>query len=270
MLTLLFWNLKGSRPDILANLVRRHAVDILMLAECPLSAASVLGALNQQTSDFFYAASECPKIAIYTRFSEQYLLHQDNGADFTIKRLVLPNRPDLLLCVVHFPSKLRQERIDQTMFAVNFSEILTRAEETVNHTRTVLVGDFNMNPYEDGLVTSKGLHAVMTREIARRPPRRVKFESNLFFYNPMWNHFGEKGEGHAGTYYYSSTKTRADFWNIYDQVLLRADLLPYFLNEDLEILHRDVDANVSFLTQKGFPDKDAVSDHLPILFRLHI
>ncbi len=127
-----------------------------------------------------------------------------------------------------------------------------------------------MNPYEDGVVTTRGLHAVMTKEIASRPARKVKFESNLYFYNPMWSHFGERNEGHAGTYYYASPKARADFWNIYDQVLLRAALLPYFRNEDLQILHRDVDANVSFLTPEGYPDNEAVSDHLPILFCLHI
>jgi hypothetical protein len=176
----------------------------------------------------------------------------------------------MLLCVVHFPSKLRQAPVDQTIFAVNFSDTLARAEESVKHSRTLLVGDLNMNPYEDGLVATRCLHAVATREIARRPPRRVKYESNSYFYNPMWAHFGEQSEGHAGTYYYANPKARADFWNIYDQVLLRADLLPYFRNEDLQVLHKDVDANLSFLTPKGHPDREEVSDHLPILFRLHI
>lgn len=270
MLTFLFWNLKNSRPDLLAGLAQGHLVDVLMLAECPTKPASVLETLNHKTADFFFVPTECPKIAIYTRFSDQYLLPQSKGDDFTICRLALPGRPELLLCVVHFPSKLRQTPFDQTMFAVNFSDVLTRAEEAVGHTRTILVGDLNMNPYDDGVVSTRCLHGVMTREIARRSARKVKFEGNLYFYNPMWSHFGEKAEGHAGTYYYPGPKTRADFWNVYDQVLLRADLLPHFRDEDLRILHRDAGANVSFLTQAGFPDKESVSDHLPILFRLHL
>lgn len=98
------------------------------------------------------------------------------------------------------------------MYAVNFGDELASAEEAIGHKRTILVGDLNMNPFDDGLVTTRGLHAVMTREIAQRPVRRVKFESNLYFYNPMWRHFGERESGHAGTYYYSSPKARADFW----------------------------------------------------------
>jgi hypothetical protein len=137
------------------------------------------------------------------------------------------------------------------------------------HARTILTGDLNMNPYEDGMVVSNGLHAVMTREIALRETRTVKFKSNVFFYNPMWRHFGQRPEGHAGTYYLASPKTRADYWNIYDQVLIRPALLPYFHDEDLEIIHRDFDLNVSLL-RRGVPDHDSISDHLPILFRLRI
>jgi hypothetical protein len=96
MLTFLFWNLKGSRADIVASLVRRHAVDVLMLAECPLKPASVLQTLNQESADFYYAPSDCPKIAIYTRFSDQFIQAQEGGNDFTIRRLALPNRPEIL------------------------------------------------------------------------------------------------------------------------------------------------------------------------------
>jgi hypothetical protein len=155
------------------------------------------------------------------------------------------------------------------MYAVHFGDALAAAEEAAGHARTVLVGDLNMNPYDDGVVVTRGLHAVPTRAIARREARRVKFESNVFFYNPMWRHFGERPEGHAGTYYYSSPKARADFWNIYDQVLLRPELLPHFRDEDLEVLHNDSAAGVSLL-RKGIPDHGGISDHLPILFRLQL
>jgi hypothetical protein len=241
-----------------------------MLAECPLKPGSLLEVLNSATSEFFHIQTDCPKLELFTRFSNEHVLPLEAGNDFLIHRVVLPDRLEILLCLVHFPSKLRQQPIDQTMYAVEFCDVLTRAEEVVEHTRTLLVGDLNMNPYEDGVVTTRGLHAVMTRAIAQRPTRRVKFESNPYFYNPMWRHFGERTEGHAGTYYYSSPKARADFWNIYDQVLIRADLLPHFRDEDLFILHRDLDTGKSFLTARGVPDSDALSDHLPILFSLDI
>jgi hypothetical protein len=55
---------------------------------------------------------------------------------------------------------------------------------------------------------------------------------------------------------------------MFDQVLLRPDLLPAFKNQELKVLVTD--GTTSFLRDNGLPDRDAVSDHLPLLFRLHI
>ena len=272
-LTFLFWNLKRARSDILASLIKRHAVDVLMLAECPLNPEDVLVALNQDRTDYFFVSTQ-NSIAIFTRFSEEYLAPLEppiEGAHFVIRRLALPGRLGILLCVVHFPSKLWQDRLDQSAYATEFGRtVLEPAERQEKHARTILVGDLNMNPYEDGVVQYNGLHGVMTREIAKRELRAVAgFESNRFFYNPMWQHFGEQPEGHAGTYYFSSPKSRADYWNIYDQVLVRPDLLPFFRDEELRIIHQDANLDISLL-RKGKPNHQAVSDHLPLLFRLDI
>ena len=278
MLTFLFWNLKRNNVQVLTNLVRAQAVDVVILAECPILPATVLVSLNRNAPDFYYSECECEKIQLYTRFSDEYVLpvkgHNKEtitGDDFTIRRFALPGgRPEVMLCAVHFPSKLLQNPTDQTMYANSFAKVLAEAEAAATHERTLLVGDLNMNPYEDGVVTAQGLHAVMSRWIAKKETRTVKFQSNLYFYNPMWAHFGEKSEGHAGTYYYQSPKARADFWNIYDQVLVRPALLDYFRDEDVAILHQDLVDNVSLLAANGVPDERNISDHLPILFRLHI
>ena len=271
-LTFLFWNLKRARPDILARLAKSHAVDVLMLAECPLKPADILVALNQDRTDFFFVPSRS-QIAIFTRFPDQYLQCLEPPVDndhYVIRRMAIPGRLVILLCVVHFPSKLRLDPLDQSAYAADFGRtVLAPAEKREKHARTILAGDLNMNAYEDGVVQYNGLHGVMTREIAQKEWRTVgNFESNRFFYNPMWRHFGEQATGHAGTYYYSKPKARADYWNIYDQVLVRPDLLPYFSDADLRILH-DVDLEFSLL-QKGIPNQKEVSDHLPILFRLNI
>jgi hypothetical protein len=272
MLTFLFWNLKQSRPDVVANVARKRAVDVIMLAECPTSRGQMLGTLNKDTNDYFFIPSECPKINIYARFHEQYLPPLREEDDFSIRRLALPQRLDLLLCVAHFPSKQSlREPVDRQDYATIFSGKLADVEDAAKINRTIVTGDLNMNPYEDGLVMARALHAVPTRALAKREQRTsLRTESRIFFYNPMWRHFGERMEGHAGTYFYSSPKSRADYWNIYDQVLLRPDLLPYFQDDDLEIIHEDVGSNVSFLKNDGVPNRDEISDHLPILFRIQI
>ena len=57
-------------------------------------------------------------------------------------------------------------------------------------------------------------------------------------------------------------------WNLFDQVLLRSELLPLFRNGDLKIL--TTDGLTGLLNRRGRPDRNTASDHLPLLFRLAI
>src|SRR5260370_13733610 len=200
MLTFLFWNLKGNRPDLAANLVRHHGVDILMLAECPTVPANMLEALNRPSAEVSYLYEDHPKLAIYSRFADRWLRPIGKGNDYTIKEIALLERPALLLCVVHFPSKLYRTAEDQWSYTTTFcNSVLASAEKDAGHNRTIIVGDLNMNPYETALVAANAFHAVPTRAIASRERRTVKFESNRYFYNPIGRHFGARPQAHSGT-----------------------------------------------------------------------
>jgi hypothetical protein len=74
MVTFLFWNIKKKPLQVLiANLARKHQVDILMLAECDIPPGTLLLGLNAQKTEYDYAISNgCEKIKIFTRFSGIY------------------------------------------------------------------------------------------------------------------------------------------------------------------------------------------------------
>jgi hypothetical protein len=146
------------------------------------------------------------------------------------------------------------------------------AEETAGNDRTVVVGDLNMNPFDDGLLDVRGLNALADRRTVQRKDSRrfgiVLHEEFRLFYNPMWSHFGDDIEP-AGTYYYDKSNAEVDpLWNIYDQVLLRPALLDRFQNKNLKIL--TTDGVVSFIRRNGTPNGDVYSDHLPIWFQLDL
>ncbi len=176
---------------------------------------------------------------------------------------------DILLAVGHFPSKTYQSDISQAFECSELSREIRQTEQEIGHSRTIMVGDFNMNPFEDGIVSANGFNAVMTQGIAERKFRTVQNRKYPFFYNPMWGLFGDALPGRPpGTYYYAGSEHRSFFWNIFDQVLIRPDLMNSFRNEELKILGSD--GNDSFMMSYGIPDSRAVSDHLPILFRLRL
>src|SRR5206468_2885631 len=102
----------------------------------------------------------------------------------TVRKLDPPGVADFLLGAVHFPSKYAWSEDSQALECTRLAEDIRKVEEEVGHQRTIVVGDFNMNPFETGVVSATGLHAVMTRDIARRRARIVQGLEYPFFYNP--------------------------------------------------------------------------------------
>lgn len=273
MTNFLFWNIKQNRiEDIISSVACRHEVDVLILAECKIPVGAMLTALNSGSQHLFHLTNggRCKRITIYTRLPRNSIesLEDYSANKYTIRRLKLP-RGEVLLAATHLSSKPRYKETDKDSECRILGTAIRGAEEAVGHTRTLLVGDLNANPFEDGVVKADCLHGVMSRAVASRGRRRVASRFYPFFYNPMWGRFGESTEGPAGTYYYrGSTTYKEFFWHMTDQVLLRPDLMASLQNEDLQVL--TVDGDRSLLTRKGFPDARLASDHLPVLFRLDL
>ena len=84
----------------------------------------------------------------------------------------------------------------------------------------------------------------------------------------MWSCFGDNTLGPPGSYYYYASKQINYFWNIFDKVLIRPDLLEFFVNDDLKILTEA--GSIQLLTPSGIPNIGIASDHLPIIFSLDV
>jgi len=273
MINFLFWNVHNK--PLLSSIVKlafRHEIDVLLLIENTIHSAQLLIELNQKEARYHYApdkiSDENEKIHIFTKFSSNFIRPIFKSERLTIRRLKLPLYKEILLAVTHFPSKLHWSNESQAFECVELANSIKMAESQVGHSKTVLVGDLNMNPFEDGVVSANGLHAVMTRQLAAKKKRVVQSKEYPFFYNPMWSLFGDGSPGPAGTYYYAKAEHKAYFWNMFDQVLIRPELLDSFKNEDLKII--DSDGDLSFLSADGLPNKKIASDHLPIFFRLNL
>ncbi|GAB4231488.1 MAG: hypothetical protein Kow00121_59800 [Elainellaceae cyanobacterium] len=240
-----------------------------MFAECSILPAQVLLALNEEKTLYHYAESiGCEKIKIFTKFSPEFIPPVEEDVRLTIRHLRLPGVENVLLAVVHFPSKRVMSDSSQNAESIELSNSIKRAEQTVAHSKTVLLGDLNMNPFQEGVVNANGLHGVMSRQIARQGTRTVQSRQYPFFYNPMWSLFGDATSGSPATYYRRNAEQTEFFWYMLDQVLIRPDLLDRFDNENLQILESD--GETSFLSDQGLPNKNLFSDHLPLLLKLEL
>lgn len=268
MPTFFFWNVNGKPlQDLIASAALHFDVDVLILAEGPSDAAAQLSRLNRSETSYFLVRNLCPRITIYIRFDPEFLHVLDEGERYTISRLRLPMRKEILVVTAHLPSKLEFSAGSQAHECARLARLIVSAEQSAGHHRTLFIGDVNVNPFEEGMIAAGSFHAVMTKDTAIRGNRTVQGQRYPFFYNPMWTHFGDGPSGSpAGTFYYEKAEHTVYFWNIFDQVLLRPELAQGFKHDDLRILARVGER--SLLTPNGRPDSKLASDHLPILLNL--
>jgi len=265
----LFWNINGNDlQESIHRIVNLHTVDVLVLAECSIDPSELLSLLNRKQADFHYAPSiECRKIEIFTKFSGALIPPILENDRMTIRQLKTPTMAqDTLVAALHFPSQLFWDDQDQLSESPIYSDLIREAEKRVGHHRTVIMGDFNMNPYARGMVNASGFNAVMSREIAEKRKRTIQKREYPFFYNPMWSLSGDISSGPAGTFYFAPKGHSSYYWHTLDQVLIRPDLLECFNSLTLKIL--DSDGERSLLSASGKPDDSWASDHLPLFFEL--
>jgi hypothetical protein len=248
-------------------LAEAQAIDVIVLAECTVPAARMLETLNVRDRGAFHlAVGLCKAITIFTRFSGEFLRPTFESARISIRSLVLPARLPVLVAAVHLPSKLYWSAESQALECTELRRRIHLEEEKAGHHRTILVGDFNMNPFESGLAGAAGLNAVMSRRVASRHTRTVQGRDYRYFYNPMWGHFGD-AKGHtAGSYFYDAAEHVNYYWNVFDQVMLRPELAERFDPSRLSIV-TTIGAQ-SLVRPDGTPDRTAGSDHLPLVFEV--
>lgn len=272
MTNFLFWNLnKKPLEKTVAELAHEHKVDVILLAECVIEPVKLLLTLNRTASSYRYAPPRLStKVEVFTKFSADFIqpIYEESSDRFIVRHLMLPAKTDILLVAVHLQSKMSFNEESQKHYCAEIAGKIREFESQVGHSRTILVGDLNMNPFESGMISAFGLHAVMSKRIAEKGNRTVGGREYPFFYNPMWSFLGDYSSFQPGTHYYRRSEPVTYFWNMFDQVLVRSELLNRFNEADIKIL--DCVNGESLLTANGFPDSNSFSDHLPIFFKLEL
>ncbi len=268
MLTFLFWNLaRRDIPDAVARIVLENNVDVVLLAENRIPAVSLLRRLNPSDHvRYHFTPSLVPtKVDIFFGFSPDFITPHADEQRASLRKIRLPGRQEILLCAIHLQSRAVFDESDLTMEAVELNGFIRQAEQRAGHSRTIAVGDFNMNPFSRGLTSANGFNAVMTLKVAQQGERTVAGRKHPFFFNPMWGHFNDGAAKPGGTFYYTPSGYESLYWHIIDQVLIRPELISQFEASSLRIL--DVYSGGSLTNYSGRPK---ISDHLPIIFGMNL
>ena len=268
----LFWNIKrkDSFFDLICELVKDHSIGVLMLAEFPEGKQAELEQMlkaNDSTYRYHQPFRATTKVEVFTNLPCSDFLNISDERRFSVKRYHsrgLNKDFNIILC--HLVSKVNYDEREQANEARKVADEISKMEEYYHNEMSIVCGDLNMNPFEEGLVGSACFNAVMSKNIAKRGLRRVSGDDYKMFYNPMWGLLGDNGRGVAlGTFYYNPSRHIQYFWNIFDQVLIRPSVIPYFVDRYLEIV--TCSRNRSLLTDNHII-KTIYSDHLPVKFSI--
>jgi len=203
MAVFMFWNTAGKHLyEQIARICHDYEVDIAIFAESDLDSLSLLSSLNANTRQTYIKIPQVTNaIDYYTRFPSEWFEPRYDDDHISIKQIRIPIAEPLLLVAAHLPSKLFASDNDQIFHAQNLSRTILAEEEIAGHRRTLVIGDFNMDPYSVGMTIANGLHSIMDRSIANNIARVVQKQRYEMFYNPMWSRLGDASEGPPGTYF---------------------------------------------------------------------
>ena len=273
MLNLLFWNLnKKSLSESVGLLAEEREADIVVLAEMPQSTEEILTRLRQYNSDFMASDQILPqrRVILYYRSSSAQVQRLHDAKFWTIYQLSLSDGESLILVAVHMPAKSNRGYIGLDNRLPLFQKLcqdILKEESASGTDRTIVVGDLNQNPFDNEVVRLDTLNAVMDPDVATRISCQRDGQTYKYFYNPMWTAYG-RHQAPMGTYYYREPDYVRYYWHVFDQVLLRPDLIPA-LGDKMPTFITEL-GDESLIRDNGRPDNSRFSDHLPIALSLNI
>jgi hypothetical protein len=265
--TFLFWNI-AKRPldQEVTTLCDELAVDVLAVAECAISAAKMLTTLNSGVLKGFSAIADPAsgsKIKWFTRLPIANIERVVDGGGLSLVEVKLFDCSPILVGAVHLPSKLNEGPLEQAETARVTAALIREMEIARSVEDTLIFGDFNMNPFDEGMAAVNGFNAVMDRRIAKRD--KISYKGNQYrcFYNPMWSLLGDESAGPPGTFWFPRRLVRYH-WNCYDQAIFRSTLMSRIGRSDVVVIS---ESNGLVFAGSGKKWR-CPSDHLPILVKI--
>lgn len=265
-MNILFWNTyknnaKGNIDKCLIDFIFEKQCDIIVLAEYEDNVKSICDMINSLCKEEYipipnYGGCERIKGIINKKYKTESINEQSRYQIIKIQTTSYK----LLVGMIHNISKLRNSEEEQKEILRLFHNDICKEEENHKTKNTLVIGDFNSNPFEASCISASIMHAIPYAEEVKKTTRIIQNQVYHKFYNPMWKLFGRCEEPYA-TYYYNNSKMINYYWNMFDQVIFRPELINSFIDDSLTIVTNTKNHD---LLNGNKPNKKYYSDHLPI------
>lgn len=271
LLSFLFWNIQGNElsSTIYDLVVDNNYPEILIFSETTQKSRSKIELLLLPLG--YISRTQLKgkvRVAIFDKLTKIKVLCLREDQRFT-SIIYQINEDNIMLTGVHLDSPIAYpDSNDRYVRAVDHFRLIENTEQLYDVKKTILIGDFNMNPYDKGMASEFSFKATHCKRTAQN-----SLVHKRYFFNPSWTVFGNDltvSDGKPpGTIYYQprNKETYVDFWHVFDQVLIRSDLFSDY-TYSFEVITRT--SKVRLLNEELIPDKRRFSDHLPIKYSIKI
>lgn len=270
MLNVLFWNLNRKKnEEYIVSCIVENDVDIAVFAEYQdtsnKSSAIDISSIESNLGNMFARVTGVEtegkvlllaKKTIAVKQIQQEARYSCYVIETAIKRY--------LLAAVHLEDRINYPEPERRIETIHrLIRDIKKNEENLGIENTIVIGDFNANPYDKELIYKYAFNAVMFKSIIEESEfTNPKGERIKRFYNPIIHYLSEDTRMYGSHYYDDSDKRGTPYWHCLDQVLIRKSLIDF-----LKAVKYIKTIDGMDLLKGSRPNKD-ISDHLPLFVNL--
>jgi hypothetical protein len=263
----LFWNINKKYPaERIKNIIRYHKIDLLILAECEEATSTVLKSINENETRFKFIGETSKKIKCFFNSGKGNMAKVNHIYNEMLPLRYTNNKNVVNIFCVHLPS-IPNGNKSANVYSEKIAKEVRRIEKETNVFSSIVIGDFNMNPFDIGMVAHHTFNSLMCRDtVLKLANRKLNDNTNSYYYNPMWSFLGDLSPCKPGTYFYSKKSYDNNYlWNMLDQVLINSTFLSNFTLNSVGIIQHDGISDLNIMSNKPYSD----SDHYPIFLSIN-
>ncbi len=201
----IFWN-TNRKIDInsyIEKIIEAYVPDFFGMAEYVADGKSLENELKKKGLNYVYIPKIGSRLDMLYKGDLNDVIHCSESEYYTIK--IIPyERKRQIISVVHFPSKMYLDESGNAEIMHYMLQDIQEIKDKKKIKGVVILGDFNMNPFEAPMIEATALQAISSSEIVvQRKKRTYRSREREFFYNPMWNFLGDEKKP-IGSFYYKS------------------------------------------------------------------
>jgi len=260
LINILFWNLKRNAiEDYIIDCIAENNIDIAVFSEFDgIDFIKIQKSLGKMYGHILTVQDDRKVTLIAkTTFRVTVVQQQNRYNIYHVKTAVR----DYLLAAVHLEDRRNYKSAERIETIKRLIVDIEQTEELLKCNNTIVIGDFNANPYDEELLSKFAFNSVLFKAIIEKSeltnPNSLKRKR---FYNPILHYISEDTEMYGSFYHEKEYLT--SYWYCLDQVLVRKGLINNI--NQMKYLKR---INTKNLLENTIPN-GKISDHLPLLVKI--